>query len=38
VRGADIDGVARYNVDFGMRQTREVPIDLWALLDDRTGG
>ena len=32
------DGVRRYNVDFGVRQTRELPIDLWALLDDRTGG
>lgn len=36
-RAADIDGVRRYNVDFGLRQSRALPIDLWALLDDRTG-
>lgn len=37
-RSDDAGGVRRYNVEFGMRQTRELPIDLWALLDDRTGG
>ena len=28
----------RYRVAFGRRRTRELPIDLWALLDDRTRG
>lgn len=37
-RAEDVGGVRRYNVDFGLRQTRDLPIDLWALLDDRTGG
>ena len=37
-RSEEADGVRRYNVAFGMRPTRELPIDLWALLDDRTGG
>lgn len=38
VRASDVDGVRRFNVAFGQRQARELPIDLWALLDDRTGG
>lgn len=28
----------RYRVAFGPRATRPVPLDLWALLDDRTHG
>lgn len=31
-------GGPRYRVAFGRRRTRELPIDLWALLDDRTRG
>jgi len=33
-RGAD----AGYRVAFGPRPTRPLPLDLWALLDDRTHG
>jgi len=31
-------GEPRYRVAFGRRRTRELPIDLWSLLDDRTRG
>lgn len=37
-QSVDAAGVRRYNARFGQRRSREVPIDLWALLDDRTGG
>lgn len=44
--GVDLDPAApagerggpRYRVAFGRRRTRELPVDLWALLDDRTRG
>jgi predicted transcriptional regulator len=38
VRGQGEGAVRRYQVDFGRRPAREVPLDIWAALSDRMGG